>query len=617
MTRRILLTILFMGLGYGLWLSPSFKEIAAGVALFLFGMLSLERGFRSFTGGTLERVLRASTNRLWKSISFGIVSTTLMQSSTLVSLVTISFVSAEMITLAAGIGVIMGANLGTTTGAWLIAGLGLRVDIAAYAMPALVFGVVLLLQDSRTLKGLGYIAMGVGFLFLGIAYMKSGFDAFTQVFDLSAYAIPGFAGVLIYTGIGMAVTVIMQSSHATLLVIITALATNQISYDNALALAIGANLGSAVTTAIGGMTADLGGKRLAIAHVFFNLLSAVVAISLIHQVAWTVDYLAALIGIGADDHLLKLALFHTLFNLLGVILIAPFTFQLAAALERYVRFAPKPMEQPRYLYAGALETPGTAISALRKEVGRLYDNAYDLIARGLSLERALIDSDQSIKDAVRATQRIMPLDVDDVYERKIKSLHSAIIAFISETQGRGLEGASAEQLYELQQASRNIVAAVKGMKHLHKNLSRHAMSASPVVREPYDRIRAQIAKLLREIQQIRTQEAETVTSLSLDALKLSLETSSQQFTADLNERLRGQRLAPTVATSMMNDEAYSFEIGERLIEAAKALLQPGSVHDEAVENMLALDDEDIAQIAERQSHANPQGAHHGLQETTR
>jgi len=250
--QRILLTAVFLVLGYAFWASPDLKEIAAGVALFLFGMISLETGFKAFTGGALETALRRSTDRLWKSIGFGVASTTLMQSSTLVSLVTISFVSAEMISLAAGIGIIMGANLGTTTGAWLIAGLGLRVDIAAYAMPMLVFGVILLLNRSRLLKGIGYLLLGIGFLFLGIHYMKEGFDALQEGFDLAAYAVPGLAGLLLFTAIGMAVTVIMQSSHATLLVIITALAAGQITYDNALALAIGANLGSAFTTALGG-----------------------------------------------------------------------------------------------------------------------------------------------------------------------------------------------------------------------------------------------------------------------------------------------------------------------------------------------------------------------------
>lgn len=233
-------------------------------------MMCLEEGFKAFTGGTLETILRKSTSHQWKSLTFGMTATTLMQSSTLVSLVTISFVSAQMISLAAGIGIIMGANIGTTTGAWLIAGLGLKVDIASYAMLALIFGVIFALQKSKTLKGLGYVMLGVGFLFLGIHYMKTGFEAFQSSVDLTAYAVPGLVGVLLFTLIGVVITTIMQSSHATLLVIIAALATGQVSYENALALAIGANLGSAVTTAIGGMAANLGGKRLAIATSIMN-----------------------------------------------------------------------------------------------------------------------------------------------------------------------------------------------------------------------------------------------------------------------------------------------------------------------------------------------------------
>lgn len=154
-----------MILAYGFWVSPDFKEIAAGVAIFLFGMLFMEEGFKAFTGGILEKLLQKTTNKLWKSLSFGVLSTTLMQSSSLVSVITISFLSAGLIGLAAGIGIIFGANLGTTTGAWLIAGFGLKVKISAYAMPMLVFGIIMVFQKSRSIKGLGYILAGLGFCF--------------------------------------------------------------------------------------------------------------------------------------------------------------------------------------------------------------------------------------------------------------------------------------------------------------------------------------------------------------------------------------------------------------------------------------------------------------------
>jgi phosphate:Na+ symporter len=603
--QRFILIAVFLVLGYGFWVSPNLKEIAAGVALFLFGMISLESGFKAFTGGALETTLRRSTDRLWKSIGFGIASTTVMQSSTLVSLITISFVSAEMISLAAGIGIIMGANLGTTTGAWLIAGLGLRVDIAAYAMPMLVFGVILRFTRSRELKGLGYLLLGIGFLFLGIHYMKEGFDALQEGFDLSAYAVSGLAGVLLFTAIGMAVTVIMQSSHATLLVIITALATGQVTYENALALAIGANLGSAFTTALGGLTANLGGKRLAVAHVLFNVMTAAVAITLIDQMAWTVDRVSDLIGIAEGDYLLKLALFHTLFNLLGVVLLTPFVQQLQRLLIRYIHFVPPPAEQPRFLYPEALKTPATAVTAVRNEVAHLYDNAHVLIAHGLSLRRRVIDSDASLREAVQNTRRIMPLDVDDVYEKKIKSLHSEIVAFIGEVQGREIPQHWTDRLYDLQRASREIVEAVKAMKHLHKNLSRHGVSPNPPVRAHYDAIRLQIAKLLREIRELQTDEPGAVTSLSLDSLKLALEKSSRERMDAINQMIRDRRVSPHIATSLMNDEAYAYEIGEKLIRAAHTLLLSDEPADRIANELLALDDRDIARIA------------HGAEETAR
>ncbi|KAA0874079.1 Na/Pi cotransporter family protein [Nitrincola tapanii] len=597
MYKKMIFPALLVLLAYALWISADFMEIAAGIALFIFGMFCLEEGFKAFTGGTLESILRRSTDRLWKSLTFGLTSTTLMQSSTLVSLITISFVSAEMITLAAGIGIIMGANIGTTTGAWLIAGLGLRVNIAAYAMPILVFGVVFLMQKSKILKGVGYVTLGAGLLFFGIHYMKEGFEAFQGSFDLSAYAMTGYAGVLLFTLLGMLITVVMQSSHATLLIIITALSTGQVTYENALALAIGANLGSAITTAMGGLAANLGGKRLAIAHVIFNLVTGLVAILFIGQLAWLVDHLAALVGIAAENYLLKLALFHTVFNLLGVLLLTPFVSQLERFLLAQIQQRAKGIEQPLYLYPEALETPATAVSAVRKEVQHLFDNAAGLLAHGLSLKRSTLDSEESLSDAVKYTRRIFPIDVEDLYEEKIKSLHSEIVAFIGEAQTRESTQSATEELYVLRQASRDIVEAVKGMKHLHTNLSRYGLSSNLAIRERYDQIRLQLAKLLRELRQLQREEASDVTALSLDALKLSLQKSSRKLMDDLDEMIRFRRINPSVATSIMNDEAYVNDISHNLLDATRALLEHSSLTQRL--DSLSLDEKELQALADQ------------------
>lgn len=268
--RRIMLPAILAVLAFMFWISPNFKEIAASVAIFLFGMNFLEDGFRAFTGGVLEKLLAKTTDRLWKTVSFGIASPTVMQSSSLVSVITISFLSSGLIGLAAGIGIIFGANLGTTTGAWLIAGFGLKVKISAYAMPMLVFGVILVFQKPRNLRGIGYVLAELGLLFLGIHYMKEWFEAFRETIDLTQFAVDGYvdgyAGLFLFATIGIAATVIMQSSHATLVIIITVLSVGQITYDTALALAIGANVGATITAIIGAMSANHQSKRLAGAH---------------------------------------------------------------------------------------------------------------------------------------------------------------------------------------------------------------------------------------------------------------------------------------------------------------------------------------------------------------
>jgi len=230
MLKKIFLPTILAFLAYGFWVSPDFKEISAGVAIFLFGMISLEEGFKAFSGGTLERILQRSTDKLYKSIGFGFFATALMQSSSLVSVLTISFLGAGLIGLTQGIGIIYGANIGTTTGAWLMAGFGLKVKISAYAMPMLVFGVILIFQKSKSLKGVGYILAGLGFLFLGIHYMKEGFEAFKETIDLASLAVGGLKGLFIFIGIGILATVIMQSSHATIVLILAALSVGQITY---------------------------------------------------------------------------------------------------------------------------------------------------------------------------------------------------------------------------------------------------------------------------------------------------------------------------------------------------------------------------------------------------
>ncbi len=595
MLRKLLLPVIFIILVWGFWLSPDFKVIAAGVSIFLFGMLSLENGFKVFTGGTLEKILKLSTNRLWKSLSFGIVSTTIMQSSSLVSVITISFLSAGLLGLYEGIGIIFGSNIGTTTGAWLVAGFGLKVKISAYAMPMLVFGVLLVFQKSKTLKGFGYILTGLGFLFLGIHYMKEGFDAFKESFDLARFAIAGYPGVFLFSAIGIAATVVMQSSHATLVLTITALAAGQISYENGLALAIGANVGTTITAIIGAMSANEQGKRLAVAHLIFNLVTGLIAIVFIYKMMVAVDWISVELGIAADDYTLKLAVFHTLFNLLGVLVMLPFIKRLVKFLEGLFKVKKIARTQPQFLTDSAIDFPDTANEAVRNETLRIWGNAIDIFSGVFGFKRADILGDIDLDKIANEQKNLQPYDIDTAYMLNIKVLYSEIVTFISRA-GFSWEMEQSGEIHWLRKANQNISDAVKDTKHLQKNLNIYLNGTNSQMRKAYNRIRVELCLLIRELENTRLEPEDESTVLSLEHLKLLLDEHLSNVHAWLSHTIREELISAEMATSLMNDVSYSTNIFRNLIGMGETLFVKRSHHLTEVEQAVLLDEVDINEI---------------------
>ncbi len=600
MLKKILLPTILLLLAYGFWISSDFKTIAAGISLFLFGMLSLEEGFQAFTGGTLERLLRRTTSSTGKSLLFGICSTTLMQSSSLVSVITISFLSAGLITLTAGIGIIFGANLGTTTGAWLIAGFGLKVNIAAYAMPMLVFGVILVFQSSRSLKGIGYILAGLGFLFLGIHYMKEGFESYKDTINLAEYAVAGYPGVLLFTTLGIFATVVMQSSHATLVLTITALAAGQITYENALALAIGANVGTTITAILGAMSANEAGKRLAAAHLVFNLVTGAIAIIFIYQLVALVNGMSALVGIADDDYTLKLAVFHSVFNVIGIVVMLPLINQLVNALEKYIPEKRPEVDQPKYLSDSSAAFPGTAVEAVRLETLRVYEAALRIIIDGLGMKAADVLSSNNLEQVLGTQNRIHQFDIDAMYERHIKGIYSAIVVFISDTTFSRREEQSAD-LRWLRDANINLVEAVKDTAQLQENLIFYTGSENPEMRAAYNRLRTQVGLIIRDLEEMRASTAGVIDVLSLDALKLLVEEDQSRINQTLTELIGKRAISPSMGSSLINDSVFAHDICMSLISAAQNLFVTGEQHLTQAAHDVTLDKSDLSKIGTQAS----------------
>jgi phosphate:Na+ symporter len=561
-------------------------------SIFLFGMLFLEEGFKAFTGGVLEKLLQKTTDKTWKSLLFGVLSTTIMQSSSLVSVITISFISAGLVTLVAGIGIIFGANIGTTTGAWLVAAFGLKVKISAYAMPMLVFGIVLSFQKSKYLKGIGSVLAGLGFLFLGIHYMKEGFEAFKDSFDLAALAVPGYPGLFLFAAIGAAATVVMQSSHATLVLILTALAAGQITYENALALAIGANVGTTITAIIGSLSANVQGKRLAGAHLIFNVVTGVIAIVFISQFVWAVEAISNRVGIDEDNYTMKLAVFHTLFNVTGVLVMVPLIQRLSDYLYKYFPERELDLAEPRYLSDAAFEFPETVLKSVKQEVWHLFDSAFELIAHGMNLHRRQILESDDLQKTLAEDREVHDFDIDELYESKVKVLYSAIVEFISRSQSE-IPSMYAEELFRLRIAAADIVENVKHIKHLRKNATRYLVSDNKHIRDEYNRLRYQVAMLLREIYRVREEEDydHALAVRDLKKMRKEVRVKHDEMNQHISDVLRDEHITPIMATSLLNDFNYVDGTLKGLYDCAKTLL---SSHEELVADAaqeISLDDD--------------------------
>jgi phosphate:Na+ symporter len=598
MLRRLLLPAIFLLLGYGFWVSEEFKTITAGVAIFLFGMISLEEGFKTFTGGTLEKILRASTSNLPKSMLFGVVTTSIMQSSSLVSVITISFLSAGLLELTSAVGIIFGANLGTTTGAWLVAGFGLKVNLSAYAMPMLVFGVVLMFQQAKSLKGAGYILTGLGFLFLGIHYMKEGFDTFGQGINLAEYAMTGYPGVFVFAGIGILATVVMQSSHATLVLTLAALAAQQVSYENALALAIGSNVGTTITAIIGALSSGTNGKRLAAAHLIFNVVTGLIAISGIYQLIAAVDWISSHLGIAEDNYTLQLAVFHSVFNIIGILVMLPLMNRLVAFLEKLMPIEEAAIERPVYLSEASMGMADAAAEAAEKETIRLYDLAVDVIMNGLSISPEIFQSERKPKRVIKKSANVIDEDIDDLYERKIKALYGSIVEFIIHTRGGYSDGRLREELNATRQAGQHVIEAVKGVKHLKKNLIRFMQSDNREIKIEYDRLRRLVVQVLRKIDATRNADQDADAMLTLEPLKFEIEEKTEKISRGLDELIRESQIDIPMATSLMNDINYCRELCWDLVEAGSVLFSTSDMDEKEAMRSITLDEHDVVEIME-------------------
>ncbi len=571
MFKRVVTPLLFLIFAWVIVSNQDAKVIIAGIAIFLIGMHYMENGFKLFSGGALETVLEKFTNSTSKAIGTGFLATAVVQSSSLVSVIIISFLSAELIGLTQAVGVVFGSNIGTTTTAWLVSSFGLKIKIAQYALPMLIFGVIMQFSKHTSYKGLGSVLIGLGFIFLGISYMKDGFETMKDNLDLAEYAMEGYLGVFVYILFGAIATIVIQSSSATMAIILTALASGQIDYVNALSLAIGANVGTTVTAALGAMASNKNGKRLAVAHFIFNIMTGLIAVIFIYQLKDLVDFLAPLLSIASNDDAMKLALFHTIFNVIGVLAITPFIKMLVRFLETLFMEKEADRGKPRYLTDEVMEIPASALAALRKETIHLYDKSLEAIAHAMNLHRTKIFSETKVKKVVGQSVSPIQIDVENMYQQDIKHLYSAILHYASLSQVyMGKEGNKA--IYDLKITARNIIEMVKDVRELQKNLNYFIKSKNIAMIKKYNKLRSRLVAVIREIHKIRDYKGDEEDILTkIELLKEKVAESERVLNQDIDTLIRKDKIDSMMASSLINDVGFTHSICNKLLKSAITL----------------------------------------------
>jgi phosphate:Na+ symporter len=330
---------------------------------------------------------------------------------------------------------------------------------------------------------IGRLLLGIGLIFLGIDEIKQGFTSFGDM-DLQRYSADGLQGALLFVAVGALITVVVQSSHATLMLTLAALGSGQLELQQSLCIAIGSNVGSSVSTAVMGMIgSSRSGQRLAIAHVVFNCSTAVVSFALLSPLSWLVVQATGWFGAGSNL-LIQLALFHTLFNVLGVLLFLALAAAAGAALTRWLPDKAEPAvliatqteqaaeaTQARYLQTSALQTTESAARAVAQELQHMGRLSLEVICHALYCPLAMLE-DPPRDDAqlrARVEQRV---DADRLYQLHIKGVYAQLLAFMGKVD---LPADPAQQQFwhDSQVAAFQMVDAVKNAHRLQRNMHRY------------------------------------------------------------------------------------------------------------------------------------------------
>lgn len=460
-----------------------FWKFLAGIGIFLWGMYQLEHALRELAGKSFKNLLQRFTNRAWKGILVGTLSTAILQSSTLVTLMVLAFLGGGMISLGNSLGVVLGANLGTTITAWIVATLGFKFSVADFSFPFLAIGTLtyIFVNSRPLLRNIGGFLVGFGLIFLGLDFMKTSIEAIAGQLDFSEFTA---FGTLFFLLVGLIITALIQSSSAMIVIVLSALNAQVINLELAFAMLIGANIGTTFTLTLSAIGGSADKKRLALFNFGFKVITGVIVFLFSKQFISLVEEYFNLM-----DPLMDLVLLNTLLNAVGIVLFYPFL----NLLERWLRTRyseNEPVGESVYVKKVGTEIPSVAVLALEKELKLVFGKTVEFInklfvtsaagGRNLSVWKKLI---------------YQPKDMLADYAR-LKLLEDELTSFGIFLQEKNLTPEDAEKLTYLMHSLREMIYGAKDFKDIIHNIKEMQESEELLVLEVLDQLRNQTADYL-------------------------------------------------------------------------------------------------------------------------
>ena len=424
-----------------------FFTLFGAMGMFLYGMNLMSSGLQKAAGDRLRGFLSAMTSNPFKRVMTGVGITALIQSSSATTVMVVSFVNAGLLTLVQAIGVIMGANIGTTITAWMVSLLGFKADISILAVPLMLLGFLFSNSKKNQKKNIGELIVGFSLLFLGLSFMKESVPDLKQTPEVLEFvrqwAGHGFWSVLIFLGIGTVLTLILQSSSATMAITLIMLSMGWIPFPMACAMVLGENIGTTITANIAASVGNPAAKRAALSHTIFNVFGVIWALILFRPFLGLVGKIIEMMGYpnpategfvvdspegaNATSVLYGLSMLHTLFNLINTIILVWFTDLIAKIVTRLVKEPENKEEKAfrlKYIEAGPLATPELATEQAFKEIIHFAK----ISRNGLGYARAAINENDPDKFEELKGKLVKYEEISDRIEYEIATFLNAVSA---------------------------------------------------------------------------------------------------------------------------------------------------------------------------------------------